>query len=89
VQEDGGDIVYMGFEDGIVKLKLRGACSTCPSSVVTLKSGIQNMLQFYVPEVKDVEEVPDPVDDIAKAEFEKFEEKLKDGQTNEDNQAKA
>jgi len=43
-----------GFEDGVVKLKLQGACSSCPSSIVTLKNGIQNMLQFYVPEVLDV-----------------------------------
>ena len=46
-----------GFEDGIVKLKLQGACSSCPSSVITLKNGIQNMLQFYVPEVLDVIQV--------------------------------
>jgi len=43
-----------GFENGVVKLKLQGACSSCPSSIVTLKNGIQNMLQFYVPEVLDV-----------------------------------
>ncbi|TNN55583.1 NFU1 iron-sulfur cluster scaffold, mitochondrial [Liparis tanakae] len=59
VQEDGGDVVYRGFEDGIVKLKLMGACTSCPSSMVTLKSGIQNMLQFYVPEVESVEQVKD------------------------------
>jgi len=46
-----------GFEDGVVKLKLQGACSSCPSSIVTLKNGIQNMLQFYVPEVLDVVQV--------------------------------
>jgi Fe-S cluster biogenesis protein NfuA len=44
IQEDGGDIEYIGFENGIVKLKLRGACRTCDSSVVTLKNGIENML---------------------------------------------
>jgi NFU1 iron-sulfur cluster scaffold homolog, mitochondrial len=44
IQEDGGDIDYVGFEDGIVKLKLRGACRTCDSSVITLKNGIENML---------------------------------------------
>ncbi|KFM81400.1 NFU1 iron-sulfur cluster scaffold-like protein, mitochondrial, partial [Stegodyphus mimosarum] len=54
VQEDGGDIIYMGFEDGFVKLKMQGACTSCPSSVVTLKSGVENMLQFYIPEVKGV-----------------------------------
>uniref|UniRef100_A0A8C1V2P7 NFU1 iron-sulfur cluster scaffold homolog, mitochondrial n=1 Tax=Cyprinus carpio TaxID=7962 RepID=A0A8C1V2P7_CYPCA len=56
VQEDGGDVVYQGFEDGIVKLKLQGSCTSCPSSIITLKSGIQNMLQFYVPEVEGVEQ---------------------------------
>jgi NFU1 iron-sulfur cluster scaffold homolog, mitochondrial len=44
IQEDGGDIEYRGFENGIVKLKLRGACRTCDSSVLTLKNGIENML---------------------------------------------
>jgi Fe-S cluster biogenesis protein NfuA len=73
VQEDGGDIVYRGFEDGIVKLKLQGSCSSCPSSIVTLKNGIQNMLQFYVPEVLGVEQVEDEVDEISQKEFERFE----------------
>ncbi|KAK7348746.1 hypothetical protein VNO80_23398 [Phaseolus coccineus] len=52
VQDDGGDIVYIGFDKdtGIVKLKMQGACSGCPSSSVTLKSGIENMLMHYVPE---------------------------------------
>eukprot|EP00250_Pteridium_aquilinum_P033573 c5864_g1_i1 orf=73-921(+) len=61
VQDDGGDIEYHGFdvETGIVKLRMQGACSGCPSSSVTLKSGIQNMLMHYVPEVKGVEEVKD------------------------------
>ncbi|XP_061673280.1 NFU1 iron-sulfur cluster scaffold homolog, mitochondrial [Syngnathoides biaculeatus] len=59
VQEDGGDVVYCGFEDGVVKLKLQGSCTSCPSSIVTLKNGIQNMLQFYVPEVESVEQVKD------------------------------
>jgi Fe-S cluster biogenesis protein NfuA len=48
-----------GFEDGIVKLKMQGSCTSCPSSVVTLKSGVQNMLQFYIPEVLGVEQVTD------------------------------
>ncbi|KAL0814286.1 hypothetical protein Bca101_070729 [Brassica carinata] len=53
VQDDGGDIEYCGFdpESGIVKLRLQGACSGCPSSSVTLKSGIENMLIHYVPEL--------------------------------------
>ena len=78
VQEDGGDIVYMGFENGIVKLKLQGSCTSCPSSVVTLKSGVENMLQFYVPEVKGVEQVQDEIDELAVKEFEEFEKKLKE-----------
>lgn len=48
IQEDGGDIEFRGFEDGFVKLKLRGACRTCDSSTVTLKSGIEGMLMHYV-----------------------------------------
>lgn len=48
IQEDGGDIDYRGFEDGIVSLKLRGACRTCDSSTVTLKNGIESMLMHYV-----------------------------------------
>jgi len=58
VAQDGGDIVYRGFEDGIVKLALRGSCSGCPSSSMTLKNGIENMLKHYVPEVIGVEAVP-------------------------------
>lgn len=58
VQDDGGDIEYRGFDPdtGVVKLKMQGACSGCPSSSVTLKSGIENMLMHYVPEVKAVEQ---------------------------------
>lgn len=76
VQEDGGDIIYKGFEDGIVKLKLQGACTSCPSSVVTLKNGVQNMLQFYIPEVLGVEQVLDEVDEVNMKEFEKLENKI-------------
>ncbi|KAF7236716.1 hypothetical protein EYD10_16565 [Varanus komodoensis] len=57
VQEDGGDVVFKGFEDGIVQLQLQGSCTSCPSSIITLKNGIQNMLQFYIPEVEGVEQV--------------------------------
>jgi Fe-S cluster biogenesis protein NfuA len=57
VQDDGGDVQFMGFEEGIVKLKLQGSCTSCPSSIVTLRHGIQNMLQFYVPEVMGVVQV--------------------------------
>lgn len=83
VQEDGGDVLFKGFEDGIVKLKLQGSCTGCPSSSVTLKHGIQNMMQFYVPEVLGVEEVEDELDAIAKSEFEKLEKKLKEKKTDE------
>lgn len=79
VQEDGGDIIFMGFDDGIVKLKMQGSCSSCPSSIVTLKNGVQNMLQFYIPEVLSVEQVDEPADLIAESHFQKFEEKLKNG----------
>jgi Fe-S cluster biogenesis protein NfuA len=57
VAMDGGDIAYEGFEDGVVKLKLRGSCSGCPSSMVTLKAGIENLLIRMVPEVRAVEAV--------------------------------
>jgi Fe-S cluster biogenesis protein NfuA len=61
VQEDGGDIMFKSYDpdSGIVKLKMQGACSGCPSSSVTLKSGIENMLMHYVPEVQGVEQVSD------------------------------
>ncbi|KAB5539076.1 hypothetical protein DKX38_016609 [Salix brachista] len=67
VQDDGGDIEYRGFDEetGIVKLQMQGACSGCPSSSVTLKSGIENMLMHYVPEVKGVEQELDAEDDDA------------------------
>ena len=54
VAEDGGDIVFRGFADGVVQLELYGACSGCPSSTATLKDGIENMLKYYVPEVTEV-----------------------------------
>lgn len=59
VQEDGGDIVYKGFEDGIVFLQMQGSCSGCPSSTVTLKSGIERMLMHWIPEVNGVVAVED------------------------------
>ena len=57
VAMDGGDIVFQGFEEGIVYLHMQGACSGCPSSTATLKMGIENMLKHYVPEVKEVRPV--------------------------------
>ena len=57
VARDGGDIVFQGFERGVVYLHLRGACSGCPSSIVTLKNGIENLLKYYVPEVVEVRSI--------------------------------
>ena len=57
VAQDGGDIIFKGFADGIVQLELHGSCSGCPSSTITLKNGIENMLKHYVPEVIAVEAV--------------------------------
>jgi Fe-S cluster biogenesis protein NfuA len=57
VAQDGGDIVFRGFEDGIVFLHMQGSCSGCPSSTATLKMGIENMLKHYVPEVVEVRAV--------------------------------
>ena len=54
VAQDGGDIIFHKFEEGIVYLQMRGACAGCPSSTMTLKSGIENMLRHYVPEVLEV-----------------------------------
>ncbi len=57
VAQDGGDIIFHSFENGIVNLEMHGACSGCPSSTLTLKQGIENMLKHYVPEVIAVEPV--------------------------------
>ena len=57
VAMDGGDIIFHSFENGVVYLMLKGSCSGCPSSTVTLKSGIENMLKHYIPEVESVEQV--------------------------------
>jgi Fe-S cluster biogenesis protein NfuA len=57
VAGDGGDIVFRGYREGVVKLHMQGACSGCPSSRATLKHGIENMLRHYVPEVVAVEQV--------------------------------
>ena len=58
VMMDGGDIVFESFEDGIVYLQMRGACAGCPSSTMTLKSGIENMLKHFIPEVVEVRPSP-------------------------------
>lgn len=54
VANDGGDIIYRGFRDGVVYLQMQGACSGCPSSTATLKHGIESLLKHYVPEVSEV-----------------------------------
>ena len=55
VARDGGDIKFVSFKDGIVTVQLRGSCSGCPSSIITLKQGVQNLLTHYIPDVKQVE----------------------------------
>ena len=57
VAGDGGDIVFRGYRDGVVRLHMQGACAGCPSSRATLKHGVENMLRHYVPEVVSVEQV--------------------------------
>ena len=57
VAQDGGDIVFHGFENGVVLLEMHGSCSGCPSSTATLKMGIENMLKHYIPEVIEVRAV--------------------------------
>ena len=57
VAKDGGDIKFKEFKDGIVKVQLQGSCSGCPSSTMTLKQGVQNLLCHYLPEVKQVEAI--------------------------------
>lgn len=57
VAQDGGDIIFHSFKDGIVHLEMHGSCAGCPSSTATLKSGIENMLKHYLPEVIAVEPV--------------------------------
>ena len=57
VAKDGGDIKFKEFTDGIVKVQLQGSCSGCPSSTMTLKQGVQNLLCHYIPEVKAVEAI--------------------------------
>ena len=54
VQADGGDIKFKEFKNGVVTVQLQGSCSGCPSSIMTLKQGVQNLLCHYIPEVKEV-----------------------------------
>ena len=57
VARDGGDIKFKSFDNGVVKVELQGACSGCPSSIMTLKQGVQNLLKHYVKEVNSVEAI--------------------------------
>jgi Fe-S cluster biogenesis protein NfuA len=57
VAQDGGDITFQGFRDGVVFLNMRGSCAGCPSSTATLKHGIENLLKHFVPEVREIQEV--------------------------------
>jgi len=78
VMEDGGDILFVRFDEdtGVVTLRMQGACSGCPSSSVTLKSGIQNMLMHYIPEVKDVVQDVDESDEAGDLAFRELEKQL-------------
>ncbi|KAJ1893712.1 hypothetical protein LPJ81_005319 [Coemansia sp. IMI 209127] len=78
IQEDGGDLDFVSFNEGtgVVKIRLRGACRGCASSTVTLKHGVEGMLSYYIPEVTGVEEVADELEEQAKKEFEKLESHL-------------
>ena len=57
VARDGGDIKFVAFKDGIVTVQLQGSCSGCPSSTITLKQGVQNLLTHYIPDVKEVQAI--------------------------------
>jgi len=70
IQQDGGDITYMGFESGVVLLKMQGACSGCSSSAITLKNGIERMLKHWIPEVTGVVAVSD--EDLDKINLDQF-----------------
>ena len=57
VAKDGGDIKFIEFKNGVVKVQLQGSCVGCPSSTMTLKQGVQNLLMHYIPDVKQVEAI--------------------------------
>ncbi|OMJ21211.1 NifU-like protein [Smittium culicis] len=78
IMEDGGDLEFVSFDldTGTLKVSLQGACRGCSSSEVTLKNGIENMLTYYIPEVKIVENTGSELEELSKAEFEKFQQKL-------------
>ena len=77
IQGDGGDIAFLGFEDGIVKVQLQGSCVGCPSSSITLKNGIETMLMRYIPEVEGIEHIESEFDEVSNEAFRKLEEGLK------------
>jgi len=60
VQADGGDVEFAGYQEGVVSLRMVGACASCPSSTVTAKFMIRNLLHHYIPEVTDVESLDEP-----------------------------
>ncbi|KAJ2260904.1 hypothetical protein GGI01_002671 [Coemansia sp. RSA 376] len=78
IQEDGGDLDFVSFDEatGVVKIRLRGACRGCSSSTVTLKHGVEGMLTYYIPEVTSVESVEDELESQANKEFSKLEAQL-------------
>ena len=77
VQEDGGDIQFIRFEDGVVYLKLQGSCSGCPSSSITLHSGIERTLKYWISEVVSVVNVKDDeLENLNDKEFQKLEDQL-------------
>ncbi|CAO3590345.1 unnamed protein product [Absidia cylindrospora] len=78
IMEDGGDIEFCGFDDGVVKLKLKGSCRGCSSSTITLKNGIENMLMHYIPEVQSVEQIIDESESASLQELDKLEKQLDD-----------
>lgn len=73
VQEDGGDVVFIKFEDGVVYLQLQGSCTSCPSSTITLKHGIENMMMHYVPEVEEVRQWESEADVASNEQLKKLE----------------
>lgn len=83
VQEDGGDIEFVDFNHttGLLRLTMQGSCRGCSSSAVTLKSGIENMMRHYIPEVKTVEQVLDEAEQVANDEFQKLERSLEGGES--------
>lgn len=76
VQEDGGDVIFEKFEDGVVYVKLIGSCTGCPSSTATLKGGIENMLMHYIPEVEAVESIDESESEESKQMLEMTERQI-------------